>query len=73
MKLSDMPNPKAAAAAIEVSRLRCSSTACPDPSKDCNGHIVSAHTLSAEAMLRPVRRDGKLYLGRMQFCLPTGG
>lgn len=31
------------------------------PQKDCEGGIISAHTLSVSLMLRPLSRDGKVY------------
>lgn len=34
------------------------------PSSDCEGPIVSAHTLSVEAMLRPIARDGHVYANK---------
>jgi hypothetical protein len=51
MKFSDIANPKAAAAAIKDFNRRFSAKVCLSASNDCNGQIVSAHTLSVGASL----------------------
>src|SRR5260221_8634107 len=61
MKFSEIPNPKSAAAFIEDFHRQFSSKVCLSPVKDCNGQIISAHTLSVQAMLRPISRKGKVY------------
>ena len=61
MKLSDLHNPKAAADLIKDFKRRFSAKVCLSPSKDCKGDIIAAHTLSAQAMLRPIAREGHVY------------
>lgn len=61
MSLSDIHNPKAAAELIERFRKRFSAKVCMAPQKDHKGSIVSAHTLSVEAMLRKVAVNSKVY------------
>lgn len=62
MSLSDLPNPKAAAELIEKFRKRFSSKVCMAPHPDHEGSIISAHTLSVEAMLRKIAVDGHVYV-----------
>lgn len=61
MNIGDLPNPKAAAEAIRAFQKRFSAKTCMAPSRDCQGPVVSAHTLSAEGMLRPISRQGHVY------------
>lgn len=61
MKFSDLANPAAAAEVIKRFQKRFKAKTCLAPNGDCDGHIVSAHTLSAEGMLRPIARDGHVY------------
>jgi hypothetical protein len=61
LKFSDIHNPKAAAEAIRDFQKRFSAKVCLSPSRDCDGPIVSAHTLSVSGMLRPISRDGLVY------------
>lgn len=61
MNFSDLHNPTAAAELIQQFKKRFSEKVCLAPQKDCEGSIVSAHTLSASLMLRPLSRDGKVY------------
>ncbi len=61
MKLSDLHDPAAAAEVIKQFKKRFSAKVCLAPQKDCEGSIVSAHTLSLSSMLRPLSRDGKVY------------
>jgi len=61
MKLSDLHDPAAAAEIIKQFKKRYSSKVCLAPQKNCEGSIVSAHTLSLSSMLRPLSRDGKVY------------
>ncbi len=62
MKISDLKNPAAAAKAINDFKRKYSAKTCLSPTKgDCAGGIVAAHTLSAQAMLRPISRDGHVY------------
>lgn len=61
MKFSDLHNPRAAADSIKAFRTRFSASVCLAPEKNCQGRIVAAHTLSVQAMLRPIARDGLVY------------
>lgn len=61
MNFSDLHNPKAAAEAVRNFQKRFSAKECLSPSKDCDGPIISAHTLSVSGMLRPIARDGFVY------------
>lgn len=61
MSLSDVHNPKAAAELIERFRKRFSTKVCMAPLTDHEPPIVSAHTLSVEAMLRKIAVDGHVY------------
>jgi hypothetical protein len=70
MKLSGLHNPKAAARAIEDFKRRFTAKECLSPSRDCSGPIISAHTLSAEAMLRPISRDGHVYSLKFDLYSP---
>lgn len=62
MSLSDLPNPKAAADLIAKFRKRFSSKVCMAPHTDHDGPVISAHTLSVEAMLRKVAEDSHVYV-----------
>lgn len=62
MSLSDLPNPKAAAALIEQFRKRFSAKVCMAPHPDHEGPVISAHTLSVEAMLRKIAVDSHVYV-----------
>ena len=61
MKFSDLKNPAAASAVIKDFQKRFSAKVCLAPTGGCSGGIISAHTLSAEGMLRPIARDGHVY------------
>lgn len=61
MSLSNLHNPKAAAELIGRFRKRFSSKVCMAPQSDHAGTIVSAHTLSVEAMLRKIAVDSRVY------------
>lgn len=61
MKFGDVHNPKAAADSIKAFRARFSASVCLAPERNCQGKIIAAHTLSAQAMLRPIARDGHVY------------
>ncbi|MEQ6342917.1 MAG: hypothetical protein M3A44_15055 [Gammaproteobacteria bacterium] len=61
MSLSDLHNPKAAAEMIDRFRKRFSSKVCMAPHADHEGSIISAHTLSVEAMLRKIAVDSHVY------------
>lgn len=62
MSIADLPNPKAAAELIEKFRKRFSSKVCMAPHSDHEGPVISAHTLSVEAMLRKIAVDGHVYV-----------
>lgn len=62
MSLSDLPNPKAAAELIEQFRKRFSAKVCMAPHPDHEGPVISAHTLSVEAMLRKIAVDSHVYV-----------
>lgn len=61
MSLSDLHNPKAAADLIAQFRARFNLKTCMAPMADHEGDIVSAHTLSVEAMLRKIAVDGHVF------------
>ena len=62
MRLRDVKNPAEAKAAIEALQKRFKEKRCLAPdTTQCAGGIISAHTLSAEAMLRPISRNGHVY------------
>lgn len=61
MSLGDLHNPKAAADLIASFRKRFSTKVCMAPQKDHAGGIVSAHTLSSQAVLRKISVDGHVY------------
>ena len=71
MKMSDLKNPAAAAAEIKALLKRFSTKTCLAPTNDCQGAIVAAHTLSAEAMLRPIAKDGQVYTIKTDLYNPT--
>jgi hypothetical protein len=71
MEFSEIPNPKAAADAIKDFNRRFSAKVCLSASKDCNGPIVSAHTLSVGTMLRPISKHGKVYALRADLYAKT--
>lgn len=73
MKFSDLHDPAAAAKLIQEFKQRFSSKVCLAPSKDCEGGIISAHTLSVEAMLRPISRDGHVYALDVDLFNPPNG
>lgn len=62
MTLSDIPNPRAAAELIAQFRKRFSAKVCMAPHADHDGPVISAHTLSVEAMLRKVAVDSHVYV-----------
>lgn len=61
MEFSDINNPAAAARVIKDFQKRFSAKVCLSPLKGCKGGIISAHTLSVGAMLRPISRSGLVY------------
>lgn len=61
MSLGGLHNPKAAADLIAAFRKRFSIKVCMAPHSDHTGGIVSAHTLSREAVLRKLSADGHVY------------
>ena len=61
MKFSDLPNPAAARELINKFRDRFSAKVCLAPTRDCQGSIISAHTISVGAMLRPISRNNQVY------------
>lgn len=69
MSLGNLHNPKAAADLIENFRKRFSTKVCMAPLSDHSGAIISAHTLSSQAVLRKLSVDGHVYapnhLGRL--------
>lgn len=72
MNFSDLHDPAAAAELIQQFKKNFSAKVCLAPQKDCEGSIVSAHTLSASLMLRPLSRDGKIYALKPQLPPPPG-
>jgi hypothetical protein len=71
VKFSDLKNPAAASAVIKDFKKRFSTKVCLSPIGGCSDHIIAAHTLSVEAMLRPVARDGHVYAVKHNFYNPT--
>lgn len=61
MSLSSLHNRRAAAELIAAFRKRFSTKVCMSPHADHAGSVVSAHTLSLEAVLRPLSADGHVY------------
>lgn len=61
MSLGDLHNPRAAADLIANFRKRFSTKVCMAPQTDHSGGIVSAHTLSSQAVLRKLSVDGHVY------------
>lgn len=61
MPLSDLHNPRAAAELITDFKRRFSTKICMAPHADHEGRIVSAHTMSLEAVLRKISKDGHVY------------
>jgi len=61
MSLGHLPNPKAAADLIDAFREKFKTKVCMAPYNDHEGHIVSAHTLSVEAVLRKLSQDSHVY------------
>lgn len=61
MSLSDIHNPKAAAELLAQFRKRFNTKACMAPYENHKGPIISAHTLSVEAMLRKIALDSHVY------------
>jgi hypothetical protein len=72
MSLSGIHNPKAAADLIESFRKRFSSKTCMAPHANHEGPIISAHTLSVEAMLRHIAVDGHVYVATQTKHLAKG-
>ena len=71
MKFSDIENPAAANAVINDFKRRFSAKKCSAPG-ECGGRIIAAHTLSAEGMLRPISRDGRVYAIKTNLYDPIG-
>ncbi len=61
MPLSEIHNPKAADEFLEKLRKKFSAKVCMAPQEDHEGPIISAHTLSVEAMLRKISTDSHVY------------
>ncbi len=61
MSLSDIHNPKAAAEFLAQFRKRFNTKNCMAPYENHEGSIISAHTLSVEAMLRKIAIDSHVY------------
>lgn len=62
MGISELPNPSAAAKSIELFRKNFKQKTClAPPGTKCSGKIISAHTLSASSMLRPLSRNNHVY------------
>lgn len=61
MSLGDVHNPKAAADLIADFRRRFNSKVCMAPHTDHAGRVVSAHTMSLEAVLRKISENGHVY------------
>ena len=57
----DFPNTKAAYQALDDFCKRFETKACLSPTADCDGRIVSAHTLAVESVLRPISRNAHVY------------
>lgn len=72
MNFSELPNPAAAAKAIKAFQKRFTAKVCLAPNKcDCSPTIISAHTLSVGAMLKPLSRDGHVYSFHINHFTPT--
>lgn len=69
VKFSDLKNP--AAAAIKDFQQRFSAKVCLAPTGGCGGGVIAAHTLSAEAMLRPISKDGHVYAIKNNLYVPA--
>ncbi len=50
---------------------RFSAKGCLAPADGCSGGIISAHTLSVEAMLRPIAREGHVLAVKTNLYKPT--
>lgn len=61
MSLGNLHNPKAAANLIADFRRRFTTKVCMAPHSDHGGGIVAAHTMSLEATLRKISKDGHVY------------
>lgn len=61
MSLRGLHNPRAAAELIGDFKRRFSTKVCMAPQPDHEGRIVSAHTMSLEAVLRKISKDGHVY------------
>ena len=61
MSLGGLHNPKAAADLIADYRRRFSTKTCMAPHADHAGNVVAAHTMSLEAVLRKISKDGHVY------------
>lgn len=72
MKFSDLANPAAADKLIKDFKKRFSAKICLSPTGNCEGDIISAHTLSVGAMLRPLSRAGEVYAIKANLYDPTG-
>ena len=62
MSFSEVQNPRALADLVDRFRKRFSEKKCMSPLSDHEGGIVSAHTLSLEAMLRKIAIDSHVYV-----------
>ena len=61
MGIGDLPNPREAHKLIRSVVGRFHEEQCMAPTRDCEGPIIAAHTLSCEATLRPMSREGHVY------------
>lgn len=66
MSLGNLHNPKAAADLIADFRKKFSAKVCLAPHSDHSGQIVAAHTLSVEAVLRPLSTDSHVYAANLK-------
>lgn len=67
----DIPNPQEASKAIQSFLRQFKTKICMAKSTDCSGTIIDAHTLSKQAMLRPISRDGHVYSLVANLYQPT--
>ena len=66
--IKDLKNPSEAFKSIASVQKQFRAKCCLAPdTTSCSGNIISAHTLSAQAMLRPISRNGLVYTPRVDF------
>lgn len=63
MDFKDLHDPSKAAELLKEFKQSFKTKVClsPYPNSDCNGKIISAHTLSVSSMLRPISRNSHVY------------